>query len=538
MVNERNGSAAIAVAGGTGFIGRHVVARLLAAGRRVVVLARGRRPLPAMIEAAELRPCDLGAEINAELLADCEVVVNLVGIKRETATMSWEQAHVELPTRLANAAARAKVARMIHVSVAGTEGASPSAGPYLDTKARGEHRLAGEAPLAVTILRPGVVYGRGDDMLRNLADSIRAAPVFPAPRAGRAQVQPIAVEDVAEAVLRCIEGPATRGRAYDLVGPERLELRELVRRVAASGPVGRRCLVAPAPAFMQRAVAAVLERVSEDPLITRSQLNLLAHGVVGDPEPARDELGLAPRVLDDAAITHALAGFEPRLPSVRLVPDPAAARSLGLAAPGASTPAWIFASFAVIAVVALLLGPRLPGSIWLRMAALELGLSALAFGLLRLRWVELWRPSPSALAWGLGAGVFLWAAAFGVAALASALAPGLWSEASSLYAWAEELPLATSLGLLTLIVAGEELVWRGALGVGLAARIGAWPAVAVSASLFTLAHLTTGPPVLALAAALAGGAWAWLAIRTRSLFASFVAHLTWDVTMLWLTPLT
>jgi membrane protease YdiL (CAAX protease family) len=59
----------------------------------------------------------------------------------------------------------------------------------------------------------------------------------------------------------------------------------------------------------------------------------------------------------------------------------------------------------------------------------------------------------------------------------------------------------------------------------------------VSAAVFCIAHLTTGPPVLALAALLAGAAWTWLAIRTRSLIASFVAHLGWDVALLWLTPL-
>ena len=82
-------------------------------------------------------------------------------------------------------------------------------------------------------------------------------------------------------------------------------------------------------------------------------------------------------------------------------------------------------------------------------------------------------------------------------------------------------------------------MWRGALGVGLASRerLGPWLAVAASAGLFTLAHLTSGPPVLALAAALAGAAWTALAIRARSLFAPFVAHLLWDVTMLWVTPL-
>jgi uncharacterized protein YbjT (DUF2867 family)/membrane protease YdiL (CAAX protease family) len=531
---------AIAVAGGSGFIGRHVVSRLLEAGWRVIVLARGRASLPLEIAGAELRRCDLAGEVDLAWLEGCGVLVNLVGIKRERPELSWEQAHVELPLRLAAAANAAGVEHMIHVTVAGSDRVEPDTAPssYLGSKARGERALRaldrGSSP-AITILRPNVVYGRGDDMLRNLADSIRAAPVFPAPRGGRAPIQAIAVEDVAEAVLRCVERSRARGCSYDLVGPERPSLREIVARVSAA--LERRCLVVPAPLFVQRPIAAVLEKISDDPLITRSQLDLLARGVVGDPEPARAELGLEPRVLDRAAIDRALAEFEPRLPSLRLVPDLAASGELAELGGVTRAPAWRVALFALLAPVALLLGPWLIASVWLRMAALELGLSLVAFACLGMSWAKLWRPSASALAWGVGAGLVTWAGAFAVAELLGAFAPGLWSRTSELYAWAGELPVVAALGLLTLIVAGEEIVWRGALGLGMAARVGAWPAVAISAGLFTLAHLTTGPLVLAIAAALAGAAWTWLAIRTRSLFASYVAHLGWDVAMLWLTPL-
>ncbi|MCA9686331.1 MAG: SDR family oxidoreductase, partial [Myxococcales bacterium] len=100
---------------------------------------------------------------------------------------TWEAIHVELPRRLAAAARDAGVGHMIHVSVAGAEAPPADAGPYLASKAAGEAAVREQASgsLGLTILRPGVVYGRGDDMLRNLADSTRAAPVFPAPRGGR-----------------------------------------------------------------------------------------------------------------------------------------------------------------------------------------------------------------------------------------------------------------------------------------------------------------------------------------------------------------
>jgi nucleoside-diphosphate-sugar epimerase/membrane protease YdiL (CAAX protease family) len=523
---------AIAVAGGTGFIGRHVVERLLAAGHAVVVLARGHEPF----EGAELRRCDLARSLAPELLAGCHTLINLVGIKRPTAAFDFEAAHVEIPRALADAAEAAGLERMIHVSVAGAERAEAGAGPYLESKRRGEQvLLERRGPLAITIVRPSVVYGRGDDMLRNLADSIRAAPLFPAPRGGRAELMPIAVEDVAEALLRCVERAATAGRCYDLVGPERLRLRALIERVAAAPSVARRCLVVPAPSFVQRPIAALLERLSDDPLITRAQLRLLETGVIGDPEPAQRELDFEPQALDVDAIERALASFEPRLPSVRLVPDPRAERALARLA--GDSPSWATLLFAACAIGGLLLGPWLIEAIWLRMVVIDLVLLLGALMSLRLRWRELWRPTLPASIAGLSAGAIMWAGAFGVAALLAALLPSLWSGSAELYRWADALPLGLAIAMLIVIVAGEEIIWRGALGLGLAARAGPWAAVWLSAAAFTLAHVTIGSPLLLLAAVLAGAAWTYLAIRTRSLWAPFVAHMLWDVSLLWLTPL-
>jgi membrane protease YdiL (CAAX protease family) len=193
--------------------------------------------------------------------------------------------------------------------------------------------------------------------------------------------------------------------------------------------------------------------------------------------------------------------------------------------------------FGVVAVGSLLAGPLLIESIWLRMAALDLLLLLVALAWLRLDWMTLWRPTLASSLRGLGAGLIMWAGAFAVAALLTRVAPTLWAGADELYAWADDLALAPALALLIVIVAGEEIIWRGALGLGVAAKLGAWPAVLISAGAFTLAHASIGSPVLLVAAALAGAAWTYLAIRTRSLWAPFVAHLLWDVGLLWLTPL-
>jgi len=530
----------VALAGGSGFVGVHVASALLAAGHRVVMLDRGTRALPGPLAGVERRRCDLAAgPIESELLAGCSVLVNLVGIKRER-EQTFEQAHVEMVRNLRDAAARAGVARFIHVTVAGARRDPKFA--YLDSKARGEALLlepGAEVP-AITLLRPGIIYGPGDDLLRNLADSIRAAPWFPAPReAGRfATLQPIAVEDVAQAIVRCIERPQSAGRSYDLVGPESFELPELLERVAKV--VGRPCRALAIPLGLMRPLAGLVERFGHDPLITRSQLGLLVKGVVGEREPARRELDFDPRPLDRAAIEAALVDFRPRLPSVRLVPDREARRELEQWA-GAASPARL-GGFALIAVAALLSGPMLiPAGLWLRMTGLELVLSLLALLALPLAWAQLWTPSAKRLALGVGLALGLWLASLGVTSLIAWLFPELWSGVGDLYGWSRELELGVALPLLVIVVAGEEIVWRGALGMALAARALASERVGLallaSAGLFTLAHLSTGNALLWLAAALAGAAWTAIAIRTRSLFVSFVCHLLWDASLLWLTPL-
>lgn len=537
----------IAITGGSGFLGVHVAAELLAAGHRVVLVDRGTRALPAALAGAhglERRRADLGAAIDPELFAGCEVLVNLVGIKREQGEQTFERVHVELVARLHAAAHAAGLAQLVHISVAGARRARS---PYLDSKARGDATLVACARASTpvcTILRPGVIYGRGDDLLRNLADAIRAAPVFVAPRSPGATplIQPVAVEDVALAVRRCIEQPGITTRTIDVVGPEALTLAQLVARVVEH--VGRPCRTLALPAALMQPAAWLLERSSADPLITRSQLGLLAAGVVGELEPLRRELGIEPRPLDRRAIAAALVDHAPRLPSVRLVPDRAAMHAL--AQQGASLPSGRLLAFTLVAVAALLAGPLLIPDVggigpWLRMPLLELVLATLALVGLPLAWRTAWRASGPALALGLGLALLLWAASLGVTTLLARLAPTLWSGVDDLYGWAHALTPLAALPLLLVVVAGEEVVWRGALGLGLATKALAHERVVLacvaSGCLFALAHLTTGNALLWLAALLAGCTWTAIAIRTRSLFISFVCHLAWDVALLWLTPL-
>ena len=164
----------VAVAGGTGFVGRHVVEALRARGHSVIVLARGRRGVP---RGAELVPCDLAREpVPAGALRGCDAVVNLAGIKREDGTQTFEAVHVEATRRLLAACDTDGVRRFVHVSVVCSRPDARLA--YHDTKWRAEEAVRASG-LDFTILKPAVIYGPGDDMVTHLVRMIRFAALFP-----------------------------------------------------------------------------------------------------------------------------------------------------------------------------------------------------------------------------------------------------------------------------------------------------------------------------------------------------------------------
>jgi NADH dehydrogenase len=162
-------------------------------------------------------------------LRGCDAVVNLAGIKREEGDQTFQAVHVDLVARLVEAMKAAGVRRLVHVSVVVARPAPEL--PYHDTKWKGEE-IVRASGLDWTLLRPGVIYGAGDDLLSHLAVMIHAAPVFPVVNDGSAPMMPVYAGDVAAGVVGALNNGATAGKTIDLVGPERLTLRDVVARAA------------------------------------------------------------------------------------------------------------------------------------------------------------------------------------------------------------------------------------------------------------------------------------------------------------------
>jgi len=208
----------VLVAGGTGFIGGHVVAKLSAAGHHVIVLARRRErarhllllPTVRVVEADPFEPATW-----SRYTRDVTAAINLVGTRHAHGRNSLERVHVAFPRVLTAACDRAGISRILHMSALGASPDAPSR--YQRSKAAGEAVIT-ESGLAWTIFRPSVVFGRNDTFLNLFAKLARWFPVIPL-AAANARFQPIFVGDVAACMARALVDDETIGQRFELCGP-------------------------------------------------------------------------------------------------------------------------------------------------------------------------------------------------------------------------------------------------------------------------------------------------------------------------------
>jgi uncharacterized protein YbjT (DUF2867 family) len=221
------GNGATLVLGGSGFVGRHLVARLVSAGRRVIVPTRSRERARHLILLPTVDVVEVDVHdqaVLARLARRASVVVNLVGILHERRRGDFDRVHVDLPRKLVGACGVAGVSRLLHMSALNADPTGPSR--YLRSKGEAENIVA-NSNLAWTIFRPSVVFGREDSFLNLFARLERMLPVLPLGASG-ARFQPVFVGDVARAFDAVIDDEGTHRLRYGLCGPKVYTLRELV----------------------------------------------------------------------------------------------------------------------------------------------------------------------------------------------------------------------------------------------------------------------------------------------------------------------
>ncbi|MGH7604992.1 MAG: NAD-dependent epimerase/dehydratase family protein [Gemmatimonadaceae bacterium] len=287
----------VLVTGGSGVIGRAAVREILAGGNTVRLLSRnaaddvkqwsgGVESWPASIEQHdELRGC-------AE---DCDLVLHVAGVAQESGSLTFESVNVEGTRAIVREAERCKVGRFIFVSSLGAE---TGESPYHRSKRRAEEIVRNFAGGWI-ILRPGNVYGPGDEVISLLLTMVRTLPAVPVIGTGEDKFQPIWVGDLSIALGECVRRSDLHGRVLEIAGEEKTCLNDLLDRMAEI--TERNPARIPIPSFLVSAGVTIATLLGAKLPVNDSQLKMLSEGNVIATPGANALLGvfhIPPMTLD------------------------------------------------------------------------------------------------------------------------------------------------------------------------------------------------------------------------------------------------
>jgi uncharacterized protein YbjT (DUF2867 family) len=283
----------ITIFGGSGFVGRHVVAKLAKTGARIRVAVRHPNlatrvfPMGDPGQIATVR-CNLTDEKQvAAAVAGADVVINLVGILYETGAQRFDAVQGEGAGIVARAAKAAGVKTFVKMSAIGADPESDSA--YARSKAEGEAQVREHYPNAL-ILRPSIVFGPEDGFFNRFGAMATWAPMLPLFGGGENKMQPVFVGDVAEALVKALSRGETG--TFELGGPRAYTFRELMEYVREV--TGLKPFLLPMPFWLGK-IGAFFFEFLPTPMVTRDQLTLLQKdNVVAPGARGLKELDIAP----------------------------------------------------------------------------------------------------------------------------------------------------------------------------------------------------------------------------------------------------
>lgn len=272
-----NGRMRVLVTGGTGVVGQAAVSELVSRGHEVRLVSRNAledaaqwgdavEPWPASVsDVAKISGCAEGHD----------VVLHVAGIVDESPPdVTFQSVNVEGTRNLIKEAERARVGRFIYVS---SLGADKGESPYHKSKREAED-LVRNFRGGWIILRPGNVYGPGDDVVSLLLRMVRTLPVIPVLDGGDDPFQPVWVDDLAHAIGDAVERTDLHGRTLEVAGTETTTTNEIITRL--SSITGRDPARIPVPGFLASAASAVANAVGAPFPVNDSQITMLREGNV------------------------------------------------------------------------------------------------------------------------------------------------------------------------------------------------------------------------------------------------------------------
>jgi uncharacterized protein YbjT (DUF2867 family) len=287
------------VFGGTGFLGHRIAGHLRTHGFSVRTASRHPDPDSKLFGRDDPQCQSVEADIRdersvADAIAGAYGVVNAVSLYVERGNDTFNSIHVEAAKRVAAQAHRAGVERLVHMSGIGADAAAQS----LYIRKRGEGELAVRAAFPNSVLiRPAVMFGPDDAFLTTVLNLLRRLPVYPMFGGGVTRLQPVYVEDVAEAVATALGRADTDATTFECGGPRVYTYADFLRTVAREA--GLKPILIPIPFAAWHALAWVSELLPKPP-ITRTQIELMQIDTISSPEtPGLAERGISPHAVEE-----------------------------------------------------------------------------------------------------------------------------------------------------------------------------------------------------------------------------------------------
>jgi NADH dehydrogenase len=290
----------IVVTGGTGFIGREVVSRLLeTAGDEVVVTSRDPERRPAWGDRVKVVQAFAGDPLSlGKAMTGADVVVQAVQFPNHPVEDPKKgRTYLEVDgkgTQVAAATAKkVGVRRFVYLSGAGAGQGRPQ--PWFRAKDMAEAAIK-ETGMEHAILRPSWIYGPGDRSMNRFVTFCRYFPVVPVIGDGKTRVDPISVKDVARCVAESVRREDAKDKVLELGGPERLTMDEIIRTVQKV--LGKRRPLLHHPVSLMKLLVLPMALLPEPPL-SPGAIDFVTQEVEIDPRPAMAYFGFTFRRLEE-----------------------------------------------------------------------------------------------------------------------------------------------------------------------------------------------------------------------------------------------
>jgi len=290
----QNNQKIIAIFGGGGFLGKHLMRQLTKLDYRIKVATRSPylkgylKPLgnPGQIELFKTNI--FNKDDIKQVLKNCDFAINLVGILYETRKQKFSQIHAQFPKLLSNMCNELGVKKLIHLSAIGANEKNFS--KYMQSKLQGEKNVQNISQSAV-ILRPSIVFGPEDKFFNTFASISQFSPIIPLVGGGKTKFSPIYVGDVAKAIVKVLELNSLKTEIYELGGPENFSFKQLIEILLIE--IKKKRFLIPISYNVAKFQSYFLQMMP-NPLLTPDQVEMLKYNnIVSGEYPTLKDLGIS-----------------------------------------------------------------------------------------------------------------------------------------------------------------------------------------------------------------------------------------------------